>query len=79
MKASIVDLRYRMRDVLRALERNEEVTVLHRGTVKGTIVPTKGSRDIRASEHPLFGTTSGVDETVDETMDELREGRHRGI
>ena len=39
MEASIVDLRYKMNDVLKALDRKEEVTVLYRGTVKGKIIP----------------------------------------
>jgi len=41
MKASVVDLRYKMNDILKALERNEEVTVLYHGKVKGVIVPAK--------------------------------------
>lgn len=44
MRASVVDLRYRMKDVLRALDRNEEVTVTYRGKVKGVIVPKRGGK-----------------------------------
>ena len=33
MKASIVDLRYRMNDVLKALERSEDVDILYHGRV----------------------------------------------
>jgi len=36
MNATIVDLRYRMKDVLRAIDRGETVTVLYRGKVKAT-------------------------------------------
>jgi len=39
MKASVVDLRYKMNDVLKALDRKEEVTILYRGKVKGKILP----------------------------------------
>jgi len=39
MKATIVDLRYRMKDVLSAVERGETVTVLYRGKPKAKIVP----------------------------------------
>ncbi len=41
MEASIVDLRYKMNDVLKALERNEKVTILYRGKPKGLIIPFK--------------------------------------
>jgi predicted nucleic acid-binding protein len=39
MKASIVDLRYKTREILEALERNESVTVLYHGRVRGGIQP----------------------------------------
>lgn len=35
MKATVVDLRYKMNDVLKALDRNETVTILYHGKVKG--------------------------------------------
>ncbi len=38
MEATIVDLRYKMNDILKALNRNENVDVLYRGKLKGTIV-----------------------------------------
>lgn len=79
MKASIVDLRYRMKGVLRALDRNEEVTVLHRGTVKGTIVPAGSGRHIRVKDHPLFSSATRSRKTVEQQMDELRGGRFRDL
>lgn len=33
MKASIVDLRYHMKEILKALDRNEPVEILYRGNV----------------------------------------------
>jgi len=45
MKASIVDLRYKMNEVIKALERNETVTVLYHGKEKGVITPVK--RDLK--------------------------------
>ncbi len=39
MKATVVDLRYKINDVLKALARNEKVTVLYHGKVKGVIIP----------------------------------------
>lgn len=79
MEASIVDLRYRMKDVLQALERNEQVKVLHRGKVKGTIVPAGNAKSGKASEHPLFGSLSYAETSVDEELEELRGGRFRDI
>ena len=40
MEASIVDLRYRMKDVLRAIDRGETVTVTYRGKEKARLVPS---------------------------------------
>lgn len=57
MEASILDLRRRMREVMKALERREKVTILHRGRKKGTIIPAEEVPDKarRISEHPAFG------------------------
>ena len=38
MQATIVDLRYQMNDVLKALDRNEDVEILYRGKKRGTLV-----------------------------------------
>ncbi|MEO8614360.1 MAG: type II toxin-antitoxin system Phd/YefM family antitoxin [Luteolibacter sp.] len=75
MEASIVDLRYKMKDVLHALDRNEEVTVLHRGKIKGTIVPVGSKGNFDARKHPLFGSVKAPVSTVSEQMDKLRGGR----
>jgi hypothetical protein len=34
MKATITDLRYRMKDILKAIDRNETVTIFYRGKEK---------------------------------------------
>ncbi len=34
MTASVVELRYKMNDVLKALNRNEDVSILYHGKVK---------------------------------------------
>jgi prevent-host-death family protein len=39
MNATILDLRYRTKDVLKAVERGETVTVLYRGKAKARIMP----------------------------------------
>lgn len=79
MKASIVDLRYKMSEVLSALDRRERVNILYHGKVKGIIVPVEGKPKMKASEHSFFSMTSGEKKTVEEVMEKLREGRYRDI
>jgi len=79
MKASILDLRRRMRDVLRALDRNERVTIFHRGREKGVIHPS-GSRKVPGrpvSDHPAFGMWKDRPDMRDvrKTLRNLRRGR----
>ncbi len=78
MKASIVDLRYRMSDVLRALERNEDVSILSRGQLKGVIKPVHAKSRRKVRDHPFFGMLTGP-ETVEQQMDCLRGGRYRDL
>ena len=44
MKVSVLDLGRRMKEILRALERNESVTILYRGRPKGIIQPLAGTK-----------------------------------
>ena len=76
MKASVLDLRYRMREVLAALDRRERVSLQHRGKLKGTIVPANAGGGIRVTDHPLFGITRDAKETVGEQMARLRKRRY---
>jgi prevent-host-death family protein len=57
MKASILDLRRKMSEVLQALDRDEPVTITYRGKPKGIIYPIRKAErpSMRASEHPSFG------------------------
>ncbi len=55
MKASVLDLRYKMKDVLRAVDRGESVTVLHRGTVKARITPVSKADGAKPSSDRAFG------------------------
>lgn len=82
MKASIVDLRYRMKDILRALKRNERVTILYHGKVAGTIMPPQPKKPrVPLKDHPLFGSDKGpaTQKEVDRIMDDLRGGRYRDL
>lgn len=80
MKATIVDLRYRMNDVLKALDRNETVTVLYHGKVKGIIVPAKSKKLTKIKEHPFFGMSAKDNKrTVLDELSELRKPRYNDI
>jgi len=48
MKTNAVDLRHNMKDIMRAVARNEPVTVLHHGKEKAMIRPIE-----KASSAPL--------------------------
>ena len=56
MKATIGDLRYRMKEVLNAVERGETVTVTYRGKPKARIVPISEKQEMHdITKHPAFG------------------------
>jgi len=78
MEATVVDLRYHMNDVLKALERNESVSVLYRGKVKGVIRPAAGAPASRLRDHVFFGSRASK-ESVEKTVDRLRGGRYRDL
>jgi antitoxin (DNA-binding transcriptional repressor) of toxin-antitoxin stability system len=78
MKASVVDLRYRMNEILKAIDRNEEVTILYHGKVKGVIKPQIAGSRRRISDHPFFNMSPSK-KTVDEVMADLRGDRYRAI
>ena len=76
MKASIVDLRYKMNEVLKALDRNERVQILYHGKIKGIITPPLGGVKKKIKDHPFFGMSKKTQKTVAEEMDKLRGARH---
>lgn len=80
MKATIVDLRYKMNDVLKALERNEKVTVLYRGKVRGILIPSGKKTQMKITDHPFFGMLSkaGKKSVLDE-MEDLRQVRYNDV
>ena len=58
MNATIVDLRYNMKNVLRAIDRGETVTVLYRGKERAKltpITPAQSSGARKTKDQPLFG------------------------
>jgi antitoxin (DNA-binding transcriptional repressor) of toxin-antitoxin stability system len=70
MNATIVDLRYRMKDVLRAIDRGETVTVLYRGKAKAALTPLSPSSGAdkcapKTAEQPLFGLWKDREDLTD--------------
>ena len=76
MRASVVDLRYRMKSILEALERNESVTILYHGQEKAIITPIMPDENRSVKDHPFFGMKSESGESVGETINRLRESRY---
>ena len=76
MKVSIVDLRYKTNDILKALDRNESVTVLYHGKIKGVIEPAREKSELKIRDHPFFGMYEESERTVLEELDNLRKPRH---
>lgn len=57
MKARVVDLRYRMKSVLEALDRGEPVTISHRGRERARLIPVQLIQEEarKPSSDPAFG------------------------
>jgi len=78
MKVSVVDLRYKMNDVLKALDRNEDVSILYHGKLKGVLKAQSERPARKIIEHPYFNMATST-RTVEQEMDLLRGGRHRDL
>lgn len=79
MQASVVDLRYKMKDVLKALDRNEKVSILYHGKIKGTIMPAVNKRHEKIKEHPFFGMLKNAKKSVLDELQDLRVTRYNDI
>jgi antitoxin (DNA-binding transcriptional repressor) of toxin-antitoxin stability system len=79
MKATIVDLRYKMSEILKALDRRERITLLYHGRVKGTIVPAHVQKPMKVVEHPFFKMARKEKKRVTQQMAELRGTRFDAI
>ena len=80
MEASFVDLRKKSSEVIRALHRNEPVTVLYRGEPAAIMQPISGRADkpvVKAADHPAFGLWADRDDMADVAahVRDLRKGR----
>ena len=76
MHASVMDLRKRMREIIRALERNENVTLFYRGKKKGVIHPHRDTTARKVEEHRFFGAGKESQLSVEEEMNRLRGKRY---
>ena len=79
MQATIVDLRYQMNDVLKALDRNEDVEILYRGKKRGTLVSASSKKEKQVVEHAFFNMRPSLKRTVEEEMELLRGGRYNDL
>ncbi len=81
MKISFSDLRNHTHDILRALDRNEPITLLYRGKPKATIKPIKPKAKVRDEDGHGFGIWSDRPEMDDATeyVQSLRGRRHYDI
>ncbi len=77
MKATILDLRRRMRDVLLALDRSESVTIYYRGKEKAILTPSRQQTEKSVEDHSAFGMWRDRSDMadVDATVRNLRKGR----
>jgi hypothetical protein len=80
MKASFVDLRKKSGEVIRALHRNEPVTVMYRGKPAAIMQPIGGlggKPAVKAEDHPAFGLWADRDDMTDVAahVRDLRKGR----
>lgn len=77
MDASIVDLRYRSKQILQAVDRNEVVNLFFRGKLKAQIVPPRRSKQRPSvAEDPLCGYSKSDSEPVQAVIDRLRKPRY---
>ena len=67
-----------MKDVLKALERNEPVNVMFHGKIKGTLRSKEKLSSKKVMEHEFFNMKP-EGKSTEEIMDELRGGRHRDL
>ena len=80
MKATFLDLRKRSKEIVKALDRNQTVTLFYRGKAKGVIVPaSRTSKEaMSALTHPAFGMWRDRTDMKDvrKWVDEIRKTRH---
>ena len=80
MKATFVDLRKRSKEIVKALDRNQSVTLYYRGKTKGVIVPASSPPDkaVAVISHRSFGMWRDRTDlkSVTAAVAKLRKPRH---
>jgi hypothetical protein len=78
MKASVLDLRKKMKSIMTAIERKEKVILTHRGIEKGIIYPinSEPEGEYNLLEDPAFGMWAKHKKSVRRTVKDLRKPRH---
>lgn len=79
MEASILDLRYKMKEVLAALDRREKVRILYHGKEKGILIPSPSMVSQSVKAHPFFNMHRKDKRPVAEVMEELRQNRYHAL
>ncbi len=83
VKASMLDLRHKMKEILSAIDRGETVTILYRGKERAKLVPLDDAKPRRKSitESPAFGMWKDREDMRDVAayVRKLREPRFRDI
>ena len=79
MKASIVDLRYKTKEILKALEARESVSIYYHGKLKGTIIPAEPLKKMKSEDHPFAGMMKHDKRSVKQIMKELRRPRYHDL
>lgn len=78
MQATVLDLRRGMKRILAAIDRNEPVTLTHRGKQRAVIVPCRHKpATCRADKHQAFGMWADRADMTDVAayVRKLRKGR----
>ncbi len=79
MKATVVALRYHMKEVLAALVRQESVSIFYHRKKIASIIPAKKKELHTVHEHPFLGMLADTKISVTASMEQLRAGRYRDI
>jgi hypothetical protein len=83
MEASVMDLRHKMKEILKALDQNEPVKILYHGKQRGLLIPSKAAlpKSTKAHQHPSFGMWNDDPEKQDVTayVRKLRKARYHAL
>ena len=82
MKASAMELRHSLKEIIAAVDRGEEVTIVYRGKERAVLVPLERAKKARghAADHPAFGMWKDRQdmEDVSQYVRQLRQARFDG-